>query len=519
MEIELKFLVSSLDSSLLSKTLEDSQYQIEHKPTLKLSNAYYDTQDNTLRQWDFGLRTRRSEADNGSCRMEQTIKLAGKDIGGLQQRPEYTEALNNTNTESVFADLTLFTPSIWPQGFVAQDVQSRLTKVFETNFVRQIWLITTANGAVVECVLDKGYVEVNQKGEVRQQEISEFELEIVSGDVSDLIEIATYLTTKINAKLGYLSKAARGYMLAQDNVLESKNLELCQLSNDQKIEPAFIKLLTYAINFIQHHEVVFAQKKTLKSLRRVLDGFSLIIHILQLFSKYLPNSQCQKYIEQFKQCRGDHSWIEAFYQLEQLTGRKSPYRKDIDKSEYLRSTLASIKMPDDKIEKSLSKFSSTEYNHLFLSFIQWINKKQWRNEMPLDALNQLTIPMVEVSETWLDYYWITLKEALSALPKQTDMSGVESTFLPLTKVLLTGICVDSLFVCEERKNFRSHLLNLMVGFEETILLQKSEQILLANTKDDNDEKSAIKWLQSKQQSLQMALDASVIATTKLKPYW
>jgi hypothetical protein len=86
-------------------------------------------------------------------------------------------------------------------------------------------------------------------------------------------------------------------------------------------------------------------------------------------------------------------------------------------------------------------------------------------------------------------------------------------------VLLTGICVDSLFVCEDRKNFRSHLLNLMVGFEETILLQKSEQILLANTKDDDDEKSAIKWLQSKQQSLQMALDASVIATTKLKPYW
>jgi triphosphatase len=519
MEIELKFLVSSNDSSLLSKALDDSQYQIDHKPTLTLSNAYYDTPDNTLRQWDFGLRTRRSETDSGSCSMEQTIKLAGKDIGGLQQRPEYTEALKNTNTQSVFADLTLFSSSIWPSGFSAQDVQSRLTKIFETNFVRQIWLITTANGAVVECVLDKGYVEANQKGEMRQQEISEFELEIVSGDVADLIEIATYLTTKVNAKLGYLSKAARGYMLAQDTALESKNLEPSKFAGDCQIEPAFVQLLTYAINFIQHHEVVFAQMKTLKSLRRVLDGFSLIIHILQLFSKYLPNSQCQRYIELFKQCRGDHSWIEAFYQLEQLTGRKSPYRKDIDKSEYLRSTLASIKMPDDKIAKSLSKFSSTEYNHLFLGFIQWINKKQWRNEMPLDALNQLTIPMDEVSETWLDYYWLTLKEALSALPKQADTSGIESTFVPLTRVLLTGICVDGLFVCEERKHFRSHLLNLMVGFEETILLQKSEQILLANTKNDTDEKAAIKWLQSKQQSLQMALDASVIATTKLKPYW
>jgi triphosphatase len=519
MEIELKFLVADSDVSFLSKALDSSQYKVQQQPTLSLSNAYYDTPDNALRQWDFGLRTRCSETIDGQRSMEQTIKLSGGDIGGLQQRPEYNETLSDTSPEYVFADLALFSASIWPADFPVQDIQKKLTKIFETNFTRHVWLITTAKGAIIECVLDNGNVEVEEGGDIRQQVISEFELELHNGDVSDLIEVATYLTSKINAKLGYFSKAARGYMLAQNTELKSKNLEPCKLAKSSQLEPAFIKLLTHAIKFVQHHEVVFAQTKTLKSLRRVLDGISLIVHVLQLFSEYLPNSQCQKFIELFKQWRSEHGWIEAFYQLEQLTGRKSPYRKDIDKSEYLRSTLASIKMPDDKIEKSLSQFSSPQYNHLFLGFIQWINQKQWRSEMPLERLNLLTIPISEVSESWLDFHWLSLKEVLLVLSKQANCLDIESAFWPLTKVLLTGICVDSLFDSEDRKHFRSHLLNLMVGFEETILLQKSELILSTNAADDIDEKEAIKWLQSKQQSLQVALNASVTAINKLKPYW
>ena len=519
MEIELKFLLPNNHISLLSDALISSQYQIQPQPTLSLSNAYYDTPDNTLRQWDFGLRTRCSETDNGQRSLEQTIKLAGVDIGGLQQRPEYNESLSDSALEYVFADLTLFPASIWPVGFSAPEIQKKLTKIFETNFTRQVWLITTAKGAIIECVLDNGNVKVTEQDDVRLQEISEFELELHKGDVSDLIDVATYLTSKVNAKLGYLSKAARGYMLAENTELKSKNLEPCKLAPNSQLESGFIKLLTNAINFVQHHEVVFAKTKTLKSLRRVLDGISLIIHILQLFSDYLPNSQCEKFIELFKQWRSEHSWIEAFYQLEQLTGRKSPYRKDIDKSEYLRSTLASIKMPDDKIEKSLRQFSSTDYNHLFLGLIQWINQKQWRSEMPLETLNLLTIPISEISENWLDYHWLSLKDVLHGLSKNAETFSIESAFWPLTKLLLTGVCVDSLFDNEERKHFRSHLLNLMVGFEESILLQKSQNVLASNAADDVDEKEAIKWLQSKQQSLQVALNASVTAINKLKPYW
>lgn len=519
MEIELKFLVSKSESERLSSALADSHFEIEQKPKLTLTNAYYDTPENTLRQWDFGLRTRYTKTATGAVSSEQTIKLASDGIGGLQKRPEYNHPLTGSQAEYTFADLTLFPENIWPQGFEVKETQGQLVKIFETNFERQVWLVTTASGAIVECVLDTGHVQATHEGEIKQQEILEFELELLQGEVSDIIEIARYLTTKLNAKLGHLSKAARGYMLAQGKQLKSKNLESYTVDINSQIEPAFIQLLSYGIHFIQHHEVVFTQSHSLKSLRRVLDGISLIIHILQLFSSFLPNSQCQRYIDRFKQWRAEHSWIEAFYQLDQLTGRKSPYRKDIDKSDYLRSTLESVKMPSGKLEKSVSHFSSRQYNHLFLGFIQWTNQKQWRNEIPLNALAKLAMPLTDVAQTWLDGHWLSLKDALTRLSSNANSLDIEATFWPLTQVLLTGICVDSLFEGEEQSHFRGHLLNLMVGFEEAILLKKSEQILSTCANCTTEEQDAIKWLQSKQQSLQMALSASVATTVKLKPYW
>jgi triphosphatase len=90
MEIELKFLIEATDVDAFCGIMSDLPFQVEPKATRQLTNAYYDTQDNALRQWDMGLRSRTSLFDSGDGWSEQTIKLAGQDIGGLHQRPEHT---------------------------------------------------------------------------------------------------------------------------------------------------------------------------------------------------------------------------------------------------------------------------------------------------------------------------------------------------------------------------------------------------------------------------------------------
>ena len=107
-EVELKFLVlmgSELNATEFSEKITDNITQLLQQEDLsfqyqlnKLTNCYFDTADQALRQLDFGLRIRR-DGDH----IEQTIKTAGVIIGGLHQRPEY-----NLPLEGKHPDLSLF---------------------------------------------------------------------------------------------------------------------------------------------------------------------------------------------------------------------------------------------------------------------------------------------------------------------------------------------------------------------------------------------------------------------------
>lgn len=522
MEIELKFLISAENKSAFEQIVTLGAFSVEQLATANLTNAYYDTPDNILRQWDTGLRTRIIDDYSGHIFAEQTVKLAGQDVAGLQKRPEYNIDINIGDSGSVFANLALFESSIWPENFPIESISKNLNKVFETRFERKKWNITLPNGALVECVLDSGVVEAEHDGKLVSKEISEFELELIEGEVSDLFEIAFYLTNQIPAKLGLLSKAAIGYQLAQGTTLVASNLELAALPKRSLLEPSFELLIGKGIEFIQHNEVVFSQTGKAKAFRRIMDGVSFLIRVLELFSPYMPNTSCEKFIEKFRQWRGQARWIESFYQLERLMSRKSPYRKDIEKSEQLLNLLRSKKLPDEKINQALNEFSASEFNQMFLSFLQWLATKGWRLEMTLSDLPNLSLPVKELAAPWLENTWQNVSASLEALKRNNDKQNIETAYWTLANGLLTGLVVGSLYSDEQRELFRSQLLHLLLGFEESILLSKLESMTNAELDEGQEEpeyRNNIKWLQSKQKSLQIAVTASVDSVLNMKPYW
>ncbi len=517
MEIELKFILAAEQISAFKQAIIDSSYQYEDKGVSTLGNAYYDTQEQTLRSWDIGLRTRTVEKQGKDKRAEQTVKLSGQDIAGLQQRPEFTVPLViDEETQACFANLELFESGIWPTGFDAMQVNTSLSKVFETQFQRHKWNIQLSNGALIECVLDQGTVEAEFEGELKQQAISEFELELIEGDVASLFELAYYFTSKVEAKLGFLSKAARGYQLAEGKKNKIANLSNVELKHNVKLEQAFIQSLSHGLNFIQYNELVFAEDHKPKSFRRVIDGVSLLIQTLTLFSPYLEGSRCDNFIESFKQWRGQASWLESFYQLEKLQDRKSPYRRDIEKSEPLIALLSSQKMPEDKLQQISKEFSSRAFNQLILSFIQWLVSKGWRNEMSLESLTHLNKPLEFETSKWLDHAWHGFKQTLKSVKLDKECKSVEVAHWRLAAGTLTGIIVGNLYPEQEREQFRSHLLNLLLGFEEYILLAKLSTM---QEKEPDLAAENLKWIKAKMDSLEVALSASMVSINKLKPYW
>jgi triphosphatase len=224
MEAELKFLLIQSPVPALDLVWRQLAKAVQKHESVQLLNAYYETDDLWFRRHDAGLRTRLKKGQ-----FEQTIKLAGQQHGGLHLRPEY-----NLACASVWPELSAFPAEIWPHGTDLVQLQRQVKQLFRTDFVRQSWLLTLADGSTVEAVLDQGEVI---SGEQREA-IAELELELQQGDVNALFELSRQLVKLLPLRLGWQSKAERGYRLVQ-------NQPLVFMPADHSSTAALLKSLQY----------------------------------------------------------------------------------------------------------------------------------------------------------------------------------------------------------------------------------------------------------------------------------
>ncbi|WP_445496454.1 CYTH domain-containing protein [Photorhabdus sp. SF281] len=227
-EIELKLIARPLAIPVIRQQL--LLFPHHYVAPQKLTNIYFETEDNQLRGLDMGLRIRGFDDQ-----YEMTIKTAGEVIGGLHQRPEYNVPLLKPELA-----LTLFPPHIWPENCDVEVLQSRLNALFSTDFMREKWVVTYGKSEI-EVVLDRG--EIIAAG--RKEPICEFELELKQGTVADILALAIELAKSDGLRQGNKSKAARGYQLAQGKtkaVLPSIPVEI---DMQQPLSSVLSSILTY----------------------------------------------------------------------------------------------------------------------------------------------------------------------------------------------------------------------------------------------------------------------------------
>ncbi|MBU1618710.1 MAG: CYTH domain-containing protein [Gammaproteobacteria bacterium] len=237
MEAELKFLLTQSSEPALEPVWQQLAVTVQKHERVQLLNAYYETDELWFRRHDAGLRTRLKKGQ-----FEQTIKLAGQQHGGLHFRPEY-----NLPCASVWPELNAFPADIWPEGTDLVVLQSQLKQLFRTDFIRQSWLLTLADGSTVEAVLDQGEVVSGEQNEA----IFELELELQQGEVKALFELSRQLVQLLPLRLGWQSKAERGYRLAQQQPLVFTAL-------DNSSTAALLKSL-------QYHESYFLRSQDSES--------------------------------------------------------------------------------------------------------------------------------------------------------------------------------------------------------------------------------------------------------------
>lgn len=177
-------------SALLRRAVSSERQQ--------LVSIYYDTSRLTLHKHDVMLRLRRQ----GNSWM-QTVKRQQQSHGGLTRRPAWESPyLNQFNFAAVEdRDLRDNLESLVAKG--------RLTAIFESHLRRSIWRLEPAPGVVILALLDRGWIASNG----RRGAISELELELVSGGIDALYDMADQLGARIPLTPELISKAEQGYRL------------------------------------------------------------------------------------------------------------------------------------------------------------------------------------------------------------------------------------------------------------------------------------------------------------------
>ena len=205
-EIELKLALPTSDPSSLAKRLAQTPV-LARRPASRqqLHNIYFDTPEQQLRQQRVALRLRRIGSEV-QPQWLQTLKTGGRDDSALSQRGEWETPVPNDKLSLKALKATPWS-TIDPDGKVFR----ALSPCFVTAFERTSWMVRRRDGSVVEVALDVGQIVAGDK----TTPVCELELELKAGPSAALFDIAEQIARTIAVLPSTMSKAQRGFALAQ----------------------------------------------------------------------------------------------------------------------------------------------------------------------------------------------------------------------------------------------------------------------------------------------------------------
>ena len=277
-EIELKLLTNEQAGEIIETKLLSQLNASVTQETQILTNHYFDTPDRTLRHHDIGLRIR-----GNNLKYEQTLKTAGKSIGGLHQRPEYNVHLDESKKQNVnVPKLRLFPLSAWPKTIDVDDLQAKIETLFTTHFERRIYLLKFPGGDIVELVWDLGEV----MSENKRVPICEIELELKKGSTEALFKIAKCIVSLLPTTIGINSKAALGYKLCDG--LPVKKCEQYQQNLPKTETEKLVSFLTLRLQDFQMLSVEIRRHYSVELAANINQVLIALVDDLDVFNHHFP---------------------------------------------------------------------------------------------------------------------------------------------------------------------------------------------------------------------------------------
>ncbi|OBT07371.1 adenylate cyclase [Vibrio sp. UCD-FRSSP16_10] len=500
-EIELKFFVSPQFSEVLREKIPHNKI-LQHN-CRELGNIYFDTPDNWLRNHDIGMRIRRFDDV-----YVQTVKTSGRVVAGLHQRPEY-----NAEHNSDEPDLFLHPKSIWPEGRSVEELSAQITPLFATNFTRELWLVGMADGSQVEVAFDQGLVIAGDQSST----ICEVELELKSGQTDALFTLARQLCEDGGMRLGNLSKAARGYRLAQGfSGSKPRHLGLVDVSVQDNVETCFIKSLEHALSHWLYHEQAYVESPSMACLNEICYSLSFVRQTLAVFGGIVPRRASAILRQELKWLEQELNWVRAADYLDDLTEDKGHALRKLDAQKTLVKQLKTMRGKLSSEEETLQLLRSARYTGVILDLSRWVLAKGWQPFLDDNARQEMSANLVSFSQNQLDRTWAELVSAFPVEQTLTSEDYIEEHY-HLNRCLFSGICFAALFDQDMRQAFRLPWADLAQGIDDLLTLAPVRQLV---DQLQGDEKEQLqRWLDRQQASILHAMEQTRAMCMEVQPYW
>ncbi|PJC85542.1 inorganic triphosphatase [Vibrio sp. HA2012] len=500
-EIELKFFVSPDFSEQLKLKIADAKI-LQHS-CRDLGNTYFDTPDNWLRQHDIGLRIRRFDDV-----FVQTVKTSGRVVAGLHQRPEFNAEHTNN-----FPDLSLHPTDIWPDSKSPEALQAELLPLFSTNFTREQWLIGMPDGSQIEVAFDLGHVVAGEK----EEPMSEVELELKSGQTESLFTLARIISEGGGVRLANLSKAARGYRLAQGYEGDLvKELPLVDTQTDDSVETCFIKSLEHALSHWHYHEQIFFERDSLEALLEISKAISFIRQILTVFGGIVPRRASAILRQELKWLDQELSWLKTAVHIDSLCEDKGHILRKLDARKWLLQRLKEQRDQLPSREQTMTLLQSARYAGLLLDLSRWLLSRGWQPFLDEKAREKMAKRIPRFSQKQLDRTWTDLQDAFPLAVTLKCQDYIDQEYR-LMRNMYTGICFASIYDLDQRDAFRMPWADLQQGIDDLLTLSPLQ--LLVEELEDEERTQLEKWIARQENSILHAMEQTRLIGLEALPYW
>ncbi|XOV81030.1 MAG: inorganic triphosphatase [Aestuariibacter sp.] len=487
-EIELKLLVASNAEKVLNKRFIPQLKADCQQQTSQLYNSYFDTDDQQLRQHGMGLRVR---GENGQ--FEQTIKSGDGSVGGLHKRTEVNVTIPTSELQ-----LDAFPREIWPDDLSPDDVEAQLGELFTTQFQRTSYLLTLEDQSKVEMVFDSGEIATQK----HHENLSEIELELKEGDPQSLFQIANELLPLLPFRLGYKSKAQRGYELWNGEEQAEPHIALpFPLTKELSLTDAFTQLLSYNLENWQYHEQRYAESHKVKDLVGMYAAIELVGMTLDLFTPKLQIDGLADITHAFAGVRQAWHWVSELGVIKELTSKKGLYSKRIVKNPEVMKVLMSRQKTLLDQHTPKKQIRHQDYVKVQLALLEMLVLRPWK-----DVATQ-----VQQDNNVAKFARKTIRQHLTTLSKafEFDQTAGCQMYLHQLPGLISAKQVQQLLgnvAGSKTRNLMHTWLDIQDGVAELQLLDVLEQKL--RLLDANDREDLLEWCLEKQQSLVQILELS-----------